>query len=317
MEALNDSSKMTVYLGFPKSSPTLTIKQMPDGKIGGNPLFLLSEPLAPECCGIPSKFICQISAPGDDDSSYYRYLYVFQCLTCKLPSAFRAQLPKENPLIQEEQNESNEPLDSGWDTVPDSSDLLNMMDNLEDTKVSKKDLTFEIFQEDEKATEVINKLYRADLQNKEMVKDIYEFMEAPFDEEEEEDIPFEEEEGEDPEEDKDANDLMKLIAKNQKDSKDISFDVLKWCRDLDPTQCIRYGKRILPLWYSDKGRPAERIENCTCGEARIFEFQVLPQILNYIKEDELDFGTILVYTCPNSCQIEGYAREVALLQASI
>jgi len=43
-----------------------------------------------------------------------------------------------------------------------------------------------------------------------------------------------------------------------------------------------------------------------CGSAREFEFQVLPQLLYFLKvdskaKDALDWGTLVVYTCKDSC----------------
>ncbi len=56
--------------------------------------------------------------------------------------------------------------------------------------------------------------------------------------------------------------------------------------------------------------PCER-----CGAPRAFEFQVMPQLLNYVLDTDgsagttqaadLDFGTIAVYTCTRSCELAG------------
>jgi pre-rRNA-processing protein TSR4 len=65
------------------------------------------------------------------------------------------------------------------------------------------------------------------------------------------------------------------------------------------------------LWITRFGRLNEKkIPKCEqCGSRRIFEFQVNPQLLNYLKLDEtkqisnsVDWAGIYVYTCAKSCQ---------------
>ena len=70
---------------------------------------------------------------------------------------------------------------------------------------------------------------------------------------------------------------------------------------LDSTNC--------PLWVSDEGKPGPAdIPLCEyCHSERQCEFQIMPQLLNYLDidhsaPDALDFGTLFVYTCSNSCQ---------------
>ncbi|RHY51258.1 hypothetical protein DYB30_005700 [Aphanomyces astaci] len=71
------------------------------------------------------------------------------------------------------------------------------------------------------------------------------------------------------------------------------------------------------LWVHSTDRPTDVPVCAGCGEPRLFEFQVMPQLLYHLKlsgEDsieslaatnagkhELDWGTLVVYTCPNSC----------------
>jgi pre-rRNA-processing protein TSR4 len=63
-----------------------------------------------------------------------------------------------------------------------------------------------------------------------------------------------------------------------------------------------------PLWTNASTKPA-LIPMCErCGSERTFEFQIMPQLLNYLKlneldPDSLDFGTLIVYTCSKSCKI--------------
>ena len=83
----------------------------------------------------------------------------------------------------------------------------------------------------------------------------------------------------------------------------------------EPSQVLRYDRGGKPLWHGSNGRcdPAT-LPKCKCGARREFEFQVMPQLLHFFQmdSDALDFATIAVYSCPNSCA--GSAREVAHLQ---
>ncbi len=79
---------------------------------------------------------------------------------------------------------------------------------------------------------------------------------------------------------------------------------------------------VLPLWISNTKRLAtSSVPQCSkCGCERDFEFQIMPQVLYMLEQaeedrnvdfgiinneknvdDGLDFGTIAIYTCRNSC----------------
>ncbi|KAF0288279.1 Programmed cell death protein 2 [Amphibalanus amphitrite] len=75
----------------------------------------------------------------------------------------------------------------------------------------------------------------------------------------------------------------------------------------EPEQVIRYWRGGAPLWVSKDHQPAETdIPDCSCGAKRHFEFQILPQLLNHLDLDEMgdsvDWGTLAVYTCSESCE---------------
>lgn len=74
----------------------------------------------------------------------------------------------------------------------------------------------------------------------------------------------------------------------------------------EPKQVLRYHQNGEPLWVSDEGKPSkDDIPRCECGSERVFEFQIMPQLLNYLHVDSLeesaDWGTLVVYTCAQSC----------------
>ena len=88
---------------------------------------------------------------------------------------------------------------------------------------------------------------------------------------------------------------------------------------LEPQQRLRYGYGSLPL-VPDKAALArlDNVKPCkTCGAKRNFEFQVTPQAIEDIRkitEIELDFSTIIVFTCARSCD-EGIDEEVIVSAA--
>ena len=85
-----------------------------------------------------------------------------------------------------------------------------------------------------------------------------------------------------------------------------------------PKQVVRYSRGGNPLWVSDK-ESAENIPSCEwCSGPRIFEFQIMPQLLVSLKMDSLnessiDWGTLAVYTCKNSCDATGPAYKKEFL----
>ncbi|KAJ1771101.1 hypothetical protein IW140_003989 [Coemansia sp. RSA 1813] len=85
-----------------------------------------------------------------------------------------------------------------------------------------------------------------------------------------------------------------------------SDQVLRYARAPDSNQA---GE---PLYVSDADKPELGVDvpKCgSCGAKREFEFQIMPQMLNYLSIDStdpssIDWGTLLVYTCSNNCSTE-------------
>ncbi|CAK4073940.1 unnamed protein product [Aphanomyces euteiches] len=100
---------------------------------------------------------------------------------------------------------------------------------------------------------------------------------------------------------------------------------------LDKDQVLRYcrwNEQDAVLWVHSEGKPDEIPACSICGEPRAFEFQVMPQLLYHLKlggeqsiealtavnSKELDWGTLVVYTCPNSCRRVGTDDEVDFVE---
>ncbi|OQR98594.1 hypothetical protein ACHHYP_08345 [Achlya hypogyna] len=83
-----------------------------------------------------------------------------------------------------------------------------------------------------------------------------------------------------------------------------------------PTQCLRYHYGGDPLWPSPP--PKIDVPPCVCGQARVFELQLVPTTNYFLKvekyahettgdgaalvhEGSMDWQTVLVWSCPASC----------------
>ncbi|PNW84571.1 hypothetical protein CHLRE_03g149500v5 [Chlamydomonas reinhardtii] len=102
-----------------------------------------------------------------------------------------------------------------------------------------------------------------------------------------------------------------------------------------PEQVIRYCFQdgAQPLWPAPHCRPKPGdVPACSrCGAARKPEFQVLPQLLHYLRLDEEDpaspdWSTLVAYTCSASCSLPpaevessqcAYTEEVVWVQPSV
>lgn len=99
-----------------------------------------------------------------------------------------------------------------------------------------------------------------------------------------------------------------------------------------PDQVLRYCRAVgaKPLWPSLQDQPQDvDVPAClNCGGRRMFEFQLLPQLLYFLgvqnetDSDSLDWATIAVYTCAASCNktdssCEGYVEEFPWVQLAV
>ncbi|KAF8771858.1 programmed cell death protein 2-like [Argiope bruennichi] len=107
------------------------------------------------------------------------------------------------------------------------------------------------------------------------------------------------------------DDLDSVMKRNDK-----AFNKFRKRISLEPEQVLRYERGGTPLWVSAEHVPSPKdIPNCICGAKRTFEFQVMPQLLNYLSldsvQDSVDWGTLAVYTCSKSCDegVKGYVKE--------
>jgi len=92
-----------------------------------------------------------------------------------------------------------------------------------------------------------------------------------------------------------------------------------------PEQVIRYQRGGQCLWVSAENQVASPPPCPLCQGPRVFEFQVLPQLLYYLGETassveeaqvSVDWGTLAVFTCEKSCGdgLSAYFPEFVHLQ---
>lgn len=111
-----------------------------------------------------------------------------------------------------------------------------------------------------------------------------------------------------------TEDDMKEFDESKEDK---AFGNFKKAIEKNPSQVIRYNRGFEPLWISSKGiLKKSNIPNClNCNGQRSFEFQIMPQMLNDLKNYDLDWGIIAIYTCAKDCNTnEKYIQEFCYKQ---
>lgn len=109
------------------------------------------------------------------------------------------------------------------------------------------------------------------------------------------------------------SDLMPFALGDQ----DVCFARFRKRIAANADQVLRYEHDGVPLWISGQHQlPAALVPPCDrCGSRRAFEFQIMPQMLNTIKEPAFDWGIINVYTCAASCDMSSaYVEEFCYKQ---
>ncbi|KAI4894580.1 hypothetical protein NFI96_018800 [Prochilodus magdalenae] len=82
---------------------------------------------------------------------------------------------------------------------------------------------------------------------------------------------------------------------------------------LCPEQVLRYSWGGSPLFISETSSNVNQmVPPCAqCGSPRVFEFQLMPALVSLLRSTDLsselalEFGTILIYTCRDSCRTSG------------
>ncbi len=137
---------------------------------------------------------------------------------------------------------------------------------------------------------------------------------------------------------KSREDGEEFSASDMQDVEDSLSEQQKWAAfqahiARAPDQVLRYSRVVgaKPLWPSVENRvpSSSDIPPCSnCGGPRIFELQLMPQLLYFLgvhnapESDSLDWATIAVYACASSCCIatsgrKGYLEEFPWVQLAV
>ncbi|KAI5107926.1 programmed cell death protein 2 [Silurus meridionalis] len=340
-ENRTDSERETgVVLGFLEESEPwqLASAQFPS-KVGGRPAWLsqlnlpAGEELVCEKCQLPTVFLLQVYAPiVGQDRSFHRTLYVFCCRTPECYTAndnrcfkvYRSQLPRKNDFYPYDPPPDEEPATSADECKLESGVKLCRLCGCAGHKscsrchavtyCSKEHQTIDWKQRHKKECSSESSAF-SDAVSLFLFPE-WELVTEP------EEHPLKDDEPPDANISAQANiassdleesELESMALHESQDSK--VFQKFKVHIAAAPHQVLRYCKEGSPLWLSSEHVPSkDDIPKCPCGTNRIFEFQIMPQLLNHLKVDRtdasIDWGTLAIYTCAASCdQGKNYSAE--------
>ncbi|XP_040821624.1 programmed cell death protein 2 isoform X1 [Ochotona curzoniae] len=325
-----------VELGFAEEAPAwrLRSEQFPS-KVGGRPAWLgaagLPGPGALACalCGRPLAFLLQVYAPlPDRDDAFHRALFLFCCREppcCAGLRVFRNQLPRKNDFYSYEPPPDGPAPGTGEAVclqLQSGAHLCRVCGCLGPKACSRCHKAYYCSREHQmRDWRMGHKQACAEPDHLDHVVPDHNFLFPEFEiviESEDEFVP----EVVEKEDDSDITESMGEALEEELDSmakheseEDKIFQKFKTQIAVEPEQILRYGRGITPIWISGENIPhAKDIPDCPCGAKRILEFQVMPQLLNYLKADSLghsvDWGILTVFTCAESCSLgSGYAEE--------
>ncbi|CAD5122451.1 unnamed protein product [Dimorphilus gyrociliatus] len=339
-----------VDLGFAEKCPVnqewKLVSPFFPSKLGGKPSWLALKGI-PECkdilceyCEEPCSFLLQLYAPIEDrDDCFHRTLFVFVCRNneCSRPNTngnfvvLRCQLPQKNefysesPLVNEDEEDdfkfdlsSDYPKAENFQKLCSSCGVHGPLSCGICKKVSYCCKKHQLIhwksghKKECKQPETVA--------NKVQIKDFH-FPEFEIIHEKE-DLTELESEDEADENDNDSKveelnnslkekDLENFVSRTEDEAFSNFRNVIK----LQPDQIIRYNLDGEPLWISSENKVSYKdISPCKCGTRRQFEFQIMPQLINYLEIDEkddkgLDWGILAIYTCSKNCNSNIYNKE--------
>ncbi|XP_017094163.2 programmed cell death protein 2 [Drosophila bipectinata] len=339
---------MEIDLGFAEKQDDvawLSNRYFPS-KLGGQPAWLELESLPAttvlQCskCKAPKSFLAQLYSPFEDEFNFHRSIYVFLCRNpdCQQPqdasnfTVLRSQLPLKNKFFSEEDpDDEGDPLPA----IPCWKKLCAACGCLAPHACSKCKAIHYCSSEHQRAHWPQHKpscgssssarhepLGNVEFPEFEIVMDSNPTNSAENEKDDETRLAeFEELEA------SGKTGELSNVSEAELDkyfgqtaaADDKTFRQFKKKTAAEPEQIIRYQRGGSPLWITDTTKTVqdrlESLPNCSaCGGARQFEFQIMPQALTLLEDENLDWGVLAVYTCARSCPIEGYVEEVLVKQ---
>ncbi|CAH9096031.1 unnamed protein product [Cuscuta epithymum] len=329
------------------------LRQFFPSKAGGTPAWLdpVNLPSGRYCvcdfCGEPLQFMLQVYAPlTETDSTFHRTLFVFMCqsMACLLQDqhqqwkrhpepalrsvkAFRCQMPRLNSFY------SSEPPEKDGTARPsgDGALLCSWCGTWRGDKVCSGCKTVRYCSEKHQAVHWRSGHKKQCLSNislsesscivanlpKVASKSLWPEYEISSEDECFEisnDHPHSTSLVSTSQSDETFNSLLDAFEGDEDKKSWASFQERISCA---PEQVLRYCRypKAKPLWPMSSGQPSESdIRRCSyCSGSRVFEFQILPQLLYYFNvgndANSLDWATMVVYTCEASCGGSGAYKE--------
>ncbi|XP_017017030.1 programmed cell death protein 2 [Drosophila kikkawai] len=339
---------MDIDLGFAEKRDDanwLTNRYFPS-KLGGQPAWLELDSLPPpsqlQCskCKAPKSFLAQLYAPYEDDFNFHRSIYVFLCRNPDCQQAqsagnftvLRSQLPLKNKFFSEEDpDDEGDPLPA----IPCLKKLCAACGCHAPHACAKCKAIHYCSAEHQRAHWPRHKLNcgsSAEVTREALIKVEFPEFEIVMDSnptkasEDDKDDDARLAEFQELEASGKTGDLsnvseaeMDKYFGNTAAADDKTFRQFKKQTAAEPEQIVRYKRGGQPLWITDTARTVadqlQPLPNCKrCGGARQFEFQIMPQTLTLLDDENLDWGVLAVYTCAKSCPIEGYEEELLIKQ---
>ncbi|XP_069463029.1 programmed cell death protein 2 [Ambystoma mexicanum] len=326
-------------------------------KTGGRPAWLgevgLPSPEALACgaCGQPCAFLLQLYAPYQEPRGFHRSIFLFCCRRpgCHRPGesspfhVFRNQLPRKNDTYSYSPPPDTAPPKGSFSILKlkSGAHLCRVCGCIAPKACSKCHFAHYCCKPHQivdwklghkKVCSVQLELSEAAIPDHSFLFPEYEILIEP--ELESEGESEQEADGDDEEIDpgsgtgiigavvecEDENALQAMAKKETKEDK--IFECFKNKIASAPKQVLRYCRGGDPIWISCEHIPQETdIPNCSCGAKRIFEFQVMPQLLNHLNvdslEDSIDWGTLAVFTCADNCGDEQQYTEEFLWKQDV
>uniref|UniRef100_A0A6M2DPR9 Putative programmed cell death protein n=1 Tax=Xenopsylla cheopis TaxID=163159 RepID=A0A6M2DPR9_XENCH len=336
------SSEVDLGLLSECESWLLSSKYFPS-KVGGKPAWLSlkdlpsSESLQCDLCKEPTVFLCQVYAPIEDkDECFHRTIFTFICtngLCCKPNSAgnlkvFRSQLPRYNDFYSPDPPEEIEGEDSTLSSIPllcfvcgssgrfqcggchifrycsKSHQIIHwkkghkaLCKSFKEKSINTPDL-----HSDDLLTGILLREWGLDIEEEPKVKS--------SSANETEDLQRRLNEFKHLEESNAIGTMPNIPEtelENYSNSEDKAFRKFSKRVSLNSEQVLRFQRDGQPLWISEHNiLEKNNVPPCEyCKGPRIFEFQIMPQLLNSINvassASSIDWGVLCVYTCKNSC----------------
>lgn len=309
-------------------------------KIGGKPSWLnlqdlpKSSELLCKKCQDPTVFLCQVYAPFEDvEDCFHRTIFIFICKNGNCCSknntdnfiVLRCQLPRTNDFYSYQPYEEKDeefPMDN-WTKLCDVCGARGPAHCSRCKKVYYCSRKHQIIDWQKGHKEQCPQLQSGDIVSTNNFKITKAGQSVLFKEWE---LIVDEEDEEDPN-NTDLNQEMEKLNKMMQEKKvgslnNISESELEeYTRTVPndkvfnkfskrvarhPEQVLRYDRGGLPLWITSNNDSLVHIPKCEyCNGERQFEFQIMPQLLNFldvgVELNSIDWGVLAIYTCKASC----------------